>query len=132
MIKYYIMRKFSFLMFLANFISVVSHLKGWRGRPPLLVWKLKNIRIFERKALILSIFELKFSIWNVVLRVSRKKKLQNISLRGLFFWCFWRNLYQSTLVLQTSPPWPENYWLGTCTAKRSILNVCQCSEYMSR
>ena len=47
-------------MFLANFISVVSHLKGWQGRPPLLGWKLKNIRIFERKALILSIFELNF------------------------------------------------------------------------
>ena len=35
----------------------------------------------------------KFSIRNVVLIVSRRKKLQNVSLRGLcLFLCFWRNV----------------------------------------
>ena len=49
----------------------------------------------------------KFSIQNVVFRVSRRKK----PLRGLFFWCFWRILYRSALgwpVPQTSPC-PEKF-----------------------
>ena len=39
---------------------------------------------------------------NYVLRVSRRNKFQNVSLQGLFFWCFWRNLYRYALVPQTS------------------------------
>ena len=36
----------------------------------------------------------KFFIQNVVLIVSRRKKLQNVSLRGLcLFLCFWRNVW---------------------------------------
>ena len=51
----------------------------------------------------------KFSIQNVTLRVS---KIQ----RGFFFWCFWRNLYQSALVPQIDPRLAlKKFWLRTCT-----------------
>ena len=37
----------------------------------------------------------KFPIQNVVLRVSRREKFQNFSMRSLFLLCFWRNVYLS-------------------------------------
>ena len=73
----------------------------------------------------------KFFIQDIVLRVFWRKKLK-IFHCGAFL-CFWRNVYQSALVPQT--PALKNFWLCTCTqalmffAKRSILNVWECSEY---
>ena len=58
----------------------------------------------------------------LVLRVSRRKNFKVFSLRDLFFLCFWRNFYLSALVLQPLLPF--------FFAKRSILNIWQCSEYV--
>ena len=55
------------------------------------------VLILERKALIESHLWVKLSIQSVVLRVSRRKKLQNVSLQNLFFLCFWENVYRSAL-----------------------------------
>ena len=59
------------------------------GRPPL--------PFFENKKKCPDCIHLcvKFSIPNVVLRVPRRKTFQNLSLRGLLFLCFWRNVYRS-------------------------------------
>ena len=51
---------------------------------------------------------------------------RNVFLQGLFFLCFWRNVYRSALV--PHPPALKNIWLCTATqalffAKQSILNV---------
>ena len=56
---------------------------------------------------------IKFSIQNVVLKVHRRKKLENVILEGLFFLCFWRNVYRSALV--PHPPALKNIWLRTST-----------------
>ena len=55
----------------------------------------------------------KFTIQNVVLRVSKRKKLQIFSLRDLFFWNFLRNVYQSALISRNLPC-PKNFWLPAC------------------
>ena len=62
----------------------------------------KKCRDFWKKGSDCAHLWVKFSIQNVVLRVSRR--FQNVSLQWFFLWCFWRNLYESALVLQTSPP----------------------------
>ena len=82
------------LKYLLNFFSKFSvqlgRQLGERGEgdhaSPILKIR-KKCPDFVKNALIVSIFELKFSIQNVVLRVSRKK-LPNFSLRGPFSWCF--------------------------------------------
>ena len=63
---------------------------------------------------------IKFTIYNVVLRVF-KTKTSKMFLCGAS--CFWRNVYQSALLLQslqpptptpTPPPALKNLWLCTC------------------
>ena len=64
------------------------------------------------------------------------KKLQNVSLQGLFFLCFWQYVYGIILVARNLPC-PEKFMFacmhsGIITfAKRFILNVWQCFEYVS-
>ena len=76
---------------------------------------------------------LKFSIQNVVLILSWKK-IQNVSLRGFFLVFLTKCL--SNCSSSTKPPLPWKF-LFVCLhsgiirfAKRSILNVWQCSEYV--
>ena len=57
---------------------------------------------------------IKFSIQNVVSRVPRRKKLQNVSLRGHFS-CFLRNVYWSALFSSPLLRCPEKFLLCTCT-----------------
>ena len=61
-----------------------------------------------RKVLIESHLWVNLSIQNVVLRVSRRKKLQNVSLQDLFFLCFWENVYRSALPLPPLLPWKNS------------------------
>ena len=58
-------------------------------------------------------------IQNVLLIVSRRKKLQNVSLWGLSFLCFWQNVYWSALALRNLP-WPEKF-LVVCLHSGIIL-----------
>ena len=78
----------------------------------------------------------KFSIQNLVLRVSRRKKSKMFFCGAFFFLCFWWNLYQSALVPhQTCPSCPEKFLVAHLHSdiilfgERSILNVWKCSEY---
>ena len=75
----------------------------------------------------------KFSIQNVVLRVSRRKN--KVFQLGFFFLRFWRNIYQSVLGPRKFPS-TEKIVVDRLHSgiilfpKRSILNVCQYSEYV--
>ena len=72
----------------------------------------------------------KFIIQNVVLIVY-KRKISKMS----FFLCFWRNVYRSALVPRNLS-YPEKFLVMRLHsgiilfAKRSILNLWQCSEYV--
>ena len=75
----------------------------------------------------------KFFIQNLVVRVSSRKKTKCFP-AAPFFLCFWENVCSSTLVPQNLSC-PEKC-LAACLhpvtilfAKRSILNIRQCSEY---
>ena len=58
----------------------------------------KIVLIFEKKAPDCDHLWVKFPIENVGLKVFKRKKLQHVSLRSLFFLCFWRNVYRIALV----------------------------------
>ena len=79
--------------------------------------------------------KVKFSIQIIVSKASRRK-LQNVSLQGCFFLCFWQNVYQYTLVPQTFA-YHEKFLVTHLHsfvihfAKHTILNIWQCSEYFS-
>ena len=61
----------------------------------------------------------------------------DVSLWGIFFLCFSRNVYQSALFPQTLLLCPEIFLVAhlhfgiILFSKRSILNVWKCSEYIS-
>ena len=75
--------------------------QGGEGRPPLLSLKTaRKCPNFGKKGPNCVNLWVKSSIQNVVLGVCRRKKLQDVSLQGLFF---------------CSPSWPEKFWLCTCT-----------------
>ena len=66
------------------------------------------------------------------------KELQNIFLWGLFSFCFWQNVYQSTLYeAPQNLPFPEKFLVAhlhsgiILFAKCSISNVWQCSKHNS-
>ena len=48
-------------------------------------------------------FWVKCSILNVVLRVSRRKNFQIFPCGTFFFWCFYQNVYESTLIPRDLP-----------------------------
>ena len=115
-----------------------AQLEG-RGKVSLLFFKIeKSVLIWERKALCQP--SVKFSIQNVVLRVSWRKTPKCFAAGPLFLVFLMKCLskYWSTPVPQ--PPLPPcldkfmaaNLHQGIILfAKRSILNVWQCSEYVS-
>ena len=57
----------------------------------------------------MSIFGLNFPIQNIVLRISKRKNSKKYSLQGLFFLCFWQNVYRSA-VIPTSLTWKISSW----------------------
>ena len=60
-----------------------------------------------------------------------EKKLQNISLRGLFFLCFWLSVYRSALAPQTSLPFCKTFhlrrlavfWIRLCLDNCSVIFI---------
>ena len=60
-----------------------------------------------------------------------EKKLQNISLRGLFFLCFWLSVYWSALAPQTSLPFCKTFhlrrlavfWIRLCLDNCSVIFI---------
>ena len=94
--------------------------QGREGKPPQSFLKIEKCPDFGKKGSDGVHLWVKLSIQNLVWRVSRRKKIQNVSLRGLFFLCFSRNVYWIALVPQPRCPF----------AKCSILNVWQCFEYV--
>ena len=63
----------------------------------------------------------KFSIQNVVLKVSRIKNAKKFSQRGLFFVTFWRNVYQIAPIPRR-PPARKNFWLRACNPDLDYLS----------
>ena len=62
---------------------------GGEGGLPALFWKSKKLPWVWKKKCPDCVHPLvKFAIQDVVLRVSKRKKLQNVSMRGLFSWLF--------------------------------------------
>ena len=95
----------------------------------------KSVMIFGKKDPSFVHLWVKFSIQNVVFKSIWEKKLQNVSLWGLFFLYFLWNIYRSALVAWKLSC-PEKF-LVPCLhsgfilfAKCLILNIWQCSVYV--
>ena len=98
--------------------------KGKRRGLPCSFWQID----FWKKGSNCVHLRFKFSIQNIVLRVSSWKDSKMFSLWGLFFWFFLTKSIScpiSTNVITHLHPGTIFY------AKRSILNIWQCSEYKS-
>ena len=110
-----------------------SHAHNLRRRgeasPSLL--NIESALMLERKALIVSLGWIFYSKCNF--KVSKSKLFPcGVS----FFLYFWQKVYRSTLVPRPLPPCPKKILVAHRTrslfllAKRSILNIWQCSEYV--
>ena len=79
--------------------------RSWEGgRPPLPFFEnQKKFPDFGKKGPDCVHPWVKFTIQNVILRVSMKKKLQNLSLRSLIFLNFWQNVYRSAIISGNLP-----------------------------
>ena len=75
---------------------------------PALCWKSKNVPWYWKEGLGCIHLCVKFSIQNVVLRVSSRKNFQNFSLRSVLFLCFWRNLCRNAQIPRYIPC-PEKF-----------------------
>ena len=95
---------------------------------PALFRKLKEVSWFPKKGSDCDHLWIKLFIENVVLRLYKREKLQNVSLCSLFFLCSWRNVYWIALILQNLPC-PEMFLVGCLHsgiilfAQHSILNI---------
>ena len=106
---------------------------------PALFKNQKSALIFKRMALVMSIW-VKFSIQNVILRVSRKKSPKSFPLVSLFLVFLTICLSKCFTLTNLSPPplplWHEKFLVThphtgiILFAKCCILNVRQCSEYV--
>ena len=99
------------------------------GGLPVLFWNRKKIPILGKKSRYCFYLWVKFTIQNVDLIVSwRKKNSEVVPSRIFFFLCFGQNVYQSTLVPRDLP-FPEKFLIACMHssiilfAKRFILNV---------
>ena len=103
------------------------------GRHPLPFLKIESVLIFERKAQIVSIFGLNFSVYNIVLRVSRRKTSKMLPCRasfsGVFDRIFILKCPSSTNLLHPPPLCTKKFLVAHLHsdiiyfAKHSILNV---------
>ena len=94
--------------------------EGGRGLPyPFL--KISKMLWFWEKGPDCVHLWIKFSIQNVVLRVSRRKNSNMLPCRT-FFSCFWQMVHRSALVPQNLP-YPDNYWLRACTQALLLQNA---------
>ena len=74
---------------------------GERGRPPLPYFEnRKKVPRFCKKCPDRDHLWVKFSIQNVILRISRIKKLKFFP---AFFFCFWQNVYKSASIPRDLP-----------------------------
>ena len=98
-----------------------GHNKEGKERPPLLFLKIKKgVLIFGKKGLDCVHLWVKFSIQNVVLRVSRRKKFP----AGPLFFCFWGNVYWNALVPQTPS--------FTCPEKFQVAHLHSCIIHFAK
>lgn len=103
---------------------------------PALFRKLKEVSWFPKKGSDCDHLWIKLFIENVVLRLYKREKLQNVSLCSLFFLCSWRNVYWSALFYENSPALNKFCLRASTQAsiffkKHSILNFWECPQYVS-
>ena len=110
--------------------------RGEWGDFPCLFWNRKKCPDFGKKDPDCVHLRVKFAIENVVLRVSRRKTSKMFPCRVSFSCAFDECLLKCPSSTNPLPPCPEKVLIvhlhsGIVPfAKRSILNVWQCSEYV--